>query len=160
LTEEAGEQGAGCRGAGEKDTEIRLQKGFQAPKFIYAQKPKYLLCLRHAARTRCIAREIMPPCFQPLNLFMGFPLLQRLSGRERRFQQWLNHQISYRIIQQAKSTNAIVAIENLTGIRERTNTQPRNKIERRRSNSWSFDQLRSFLEYKGKLGNAVALQYG
>jgi putative transposase len=76
-------------------------------------------------------------------------ILQRLSGRERRFQQWLNHQISYRIIQQAKNTKAIVAIENLTGIRERTNTQPRSKVERRRSNSWSFYQLRYFLEYKG-----------
>ncbi len=76
-------------------------------------------------------------------------ILQRLSGRERRFQQWLNHQISYRIVSQAKSTNAIVAIEDLTGIRERTNQQPRNKLERRRSNSWSFYQLRSFLEYKG-----------
>ncbi|MBD2240040.1 IS200/IS605 family element transposase accessory protein TnpB [Aulosira sp. FACHB-113] len=75
-------------------------------------------------------------------------ILPRLSGRERRFQQWLNHQISYRIIQQAKSTNAIIAIEDLTGIRERTNQQPRNKIERRRSNSWSFYQLRYFLEYK------------
>lgn len=76
-------------------------------------------------------------------------ILQRLSGRERRFQQWLNHQISYRIIQQAKNTLAIVAIENLTGIRERTNTQRRSKVERRRSNSWSFYQLRYFLEYKG-----------
>ncbi len=76
-------------------------------------------------------------------------ILQRLSGRERRFQQWLNHQISYRIIQQAKNTKAIVAIENLTGIKERTNTQPRSKVERRRSNSWSFYQLRYFLEYKG-----------
>lgn len=74
---------------------------------------------------------------------------QRLSGRQRRFQQWLNHQISYRIIQQAKSAKAIVAVENLTGIRERTNAQPRSQVERRRSNSWSFYQLRSFLEYKG-----------
>ena len=41
------------------------------------------------------------------------------------------------------------AVENLTGIRERTNSKPRNKTERRRSNSWSFYQLRSFLEYKG-----------
>ncbi|WP_238987026.1 transposase [Lyngbya aestuarii] len=39
--------------------------------------------------------------------------------------------------------------EDLTGIRNRTNTQPRNKIERRRSNSWAFYQLRQFLEYKG-----------
>lgn len=74
---------------------------------------------------------------------------QRLSGRERRFQQWVNHNISKRIIQTAKTKNAIVAIEDLTGIRERTNTKPRNKAERRRSNSWSFHQLRLFLEYKG-----------
>lgn len=76
-------------------------------------------------------------------------ILQRLSGKERRFQLLSNHQISYRIIQLALATNAIVAIENLTGIRERTNFQPRNKVERRRSNSWSFYQLRFFLEYKG-----------
>jgi putative transposase len=76
-------------------------------------------------------------------------ILVRLSGRERRFQQWLNHNISKAIIEQAKQQNATVAIENLTGIRERTNKKPRNKTERRRSNSWSFYQLRMFLEYKG-----------
>ncbi len=76
-------------------------------------------------------------------------ILQRLSGKERRFQQWLNHTISKSIVQDALKNNAIVAIENLTGIRERTNQQPRSKTERRRSNSWSFYQLRSFLEYKG-----------
>ena len=76
-------------------------------------------------------------------------ILQRLSGRERRFQQWLNHNISKNIITEAKENNARVAIEDLTGIRERTNEQPRNKTERRRSNSWAFHQLRIFLEYKG-----------
>jgi putative transposase len=76
-------------------------------------------------------------------------LLKRLSGKERRFQQWLNHNISKSIIQDALKNNAIVAIEDLTGIRERTNQKPRNKTERRRSNSWSFYQLRCFLEYKG-----------
>ena len=76
-------------------------------------------------------------------------LLKRLSGKEQRFQSWLNHNISRAIIDQAKSQKAIVAIENLTGIRDRTNTQPRNKTERRRSNSWAFYQLRFFLEYKG-----------
>ncbi|BDI19503.1 transposase [Nostoc cf. commune SO-36] len=75
--------------------------------------------------------------------------LKRLSGKERRFQQWLNHNISKSIIQDALKNNAAVAIEDLTGIRERTNQKPRNKTERRRSNSWSFYQLRSFLEYKG-----------
>ena len=76
-------------------------------------------------------------------------ILKRLSGREQRYQTWLNHNISKRIIETAKSQSAIVAIENLTGIRERTNQKPRNKIERRRSNSWAFFQLRTFLEYKG-----------
>jgi IS605 OrfB family transposase len=76
-------------------------------------------------------------------------ILQRLSGRERRFQSWLNHNISKSIITEAKNSNCSVAIENLTGIRDRTNQQPRSKTERRRSNSWSFHQLRIFLEYKG-----------
>ncbi|MEH1861311.1 MAG: transposase [Nostoc sp.] len=76
-------------------------------------------------------------------------ILKRLSGKERRFQQWLNHNISKSIIQDALKNNTVVAIEDLAGIRERTNQKPRNKTERRRSNSWSFYQLRSFLEYKG-----------
>lgn len=76
-------------------------------------------------------------------------ILQRLSGREQRYQIWLNHNISKTIIETAKAQSAIVAIENLRGIRERTNQKPRNKTERRRTNSWAFYQLRTFLEYKG-----------
>ncbi|MFB2891506.1 RNA-guided endonuclease InsQ/TnpB family protein [Aerosakkonemataceae cyanobacterium BLCC-F50] len=76
-------------------------------------------------------------------------ILKRLSGKERRFQQWLNHNISKSIIQNALKNNAVVAVEDLKGIREKTNQKPRSKTERRRSNSWSFYQLRSFLEYKG-----------
>lgn len=76
-------------------------------------------------------------------------ILKRLSGSERRYQTWLNHTISRAIIQDALSSGSLVAIEDLTGIRDRTNQQPRNKIERRRSNNWAFYQLRQFLEYKG-----------
>ena len=76
-------------------------------------------------------------------------VLKRLSGREKRYQKWVNHNISKAIIKGAKETNSAVAIEDLTGIRERTNEKPRNKTERRRSNSWAFYQLRTFLEYKG-----------
>jgi putative transposase len=75
-------------------------------------------------------------------------ILQRLSGSERRYQTWLNHNISKLIVLSAIQNNAIIAIEDLTGIRERTNKQPRNKNERRRSNSWAFFQLRLFLSYK------------
>jgi IS605 OrfB family transposase len=75
-------------------------------------------------------------------------LLQRLSGRERRFQAQVNHTVSYRLTQHAKNTNQTIALEDLTGIRERTNQQPRSKTERRRSNNWAFFQLRQFLTYK------------
>lgn len=81
-------------------------------------------------------------------------LLKRLSGKEKRFQRHINHVISKTIILDAKKSNSIVAIENLTGIRKRTNQQPRTKTERRRSNSWAFFQLRQFLMYKG-LANGI-----
>lgn len=74
--------------------------------------------------------------------------LQQLSGRERRFQSWINHNVSKHIVAIAKQSGFSIAIEDLTGIRERTNQQPRNKTERRRSNSWAFFQLRMFLDYK------------
>lgn len=75
-------------------------------------------------------------------------LLKRLSGKERRFQSWVNHTISHRIVTSAQSKNQIIALEDLTGIRDRTNKQPRSKKERRLSNSWAFFQLRQFLVYK------------
>jgi putative transposase len=80
-------------------------------------------------------------------------ILKRLSGRERRYQTWLNHNISQLMILSALQHSAIIALEDLTGIRERTNELPRNKTERRRSNSWAFFQLRLFLSYK-------AVKYG
>ena len=91
-------------------------------------------------------------------------LLQRLSGKERRFQSrqrcvattWVHHRISKAIVSRAKATNSALALEDLTGIRERVNRQPRSKTERRRVNSWAFYQLRQFLEYKA-LRAGVAL---
>jgi putative transposase len=75
-------------------------------------------------------------------------ILQRLSGREKRFQSWLNHGISRTIVLRALCSNSMIAIEDLSGIRERTNQLPRKKTERRRSNSWAFFQLRQYMEYK------------
>jgi putative transposase len=75
-------------------------------------------------------------------------LLKRLSGKERRFQELVNHTISHRLVTKAKANNQAIALEDLTGIRERTNQMPRSKKERRLSNSWAFYQLRQFLTYK------------
>ncbi|MFS8924470.1 transposase, partial [Synechococcus sp. B60.1] len=83
-------------------------------------------------------------------------LLQRLSGRERRFQAWVNHRISKSIVARALATHRFIALEDLTGIRERTNQQSRSKVERRRANSeaygplarGAFYPLRQFVHYK------------
>lgn len=85
-------------------------------------------------------------------------LQQRLSGKERRFQTHINHITSYQIVKGAKDNNQMIALEELTGIRERTNTLPRSKRERRLSNSWSFYQLRQFIDYKAiKFGVKLVL---
>jgi IS605 OrfB family transposase len=82
-------------------------------------------------------------------------LLARLSGREQRFQRKTNHEISKALIQTATATLSALALEDLTGIRERTNEQPRRKDERRRGNSWAFFQLRQFVAYKAALAGIV-----
>jgi IS605 OrfB family transposase len=78
-------------------------------------------------------------------------LLRRLKGRERRFQEWINHNISKQLVQDAKQSGSALAFEDLTGIRESLNTKPRSKIERRRTNNWGFHQLRIFVGYKAAI---------
>ena len=75
-------------------------------------------------------------------------LQKRLSGKERRFQKHINHEISRQLVNNAVTSNRAIALEDLSEIRERTNQLPRSKQERRKSNNWSFYQLRQFLAYK------------
>jgi putative transposase len=67
---------------------------------------------------------------------------------QKRFQKHINHEISRQLVNNAVASKRAISLEDLTGIRERTNQQPRSKQERRKSNSWSFYQLRQFLTYK------------
>ncbi len=78
-------------------------------------------------------------------------LLKRLKGRERRFATITNHRISKQLVAKAKKEHKGIAIEDLKNIRFGMNSKKRNKTFRRRSNSWNFSQLRSFLEYKSKV---------
>ncbi len=84
-------------------------------------------------------------------------LLKRLSGKEKRFQRWQNHNVSKHLVKRAVETQASLCLEDLTGIRQRTNQQPRNKTERRRSNSWAFYQLRQFVTYKAVQAGVTVL---
>jgi putative transposase len=74
--------------------------------------------------------------------------LRKISGRERRFKKDTNHCISKEIVQTAKDTNRSIALEDLSGIRERTTVR---KAEREKHEKWAFLELRNFIEYKAKL---------
>ncbi len=76
--------------------------------------------------------------------------LKKLSGRESRFKRDVNHVISKRIVQKAKTHRQGIAIEDLRHIRTRTERTVR-KSQRHRHSSWAFFQLRFFLSYKAAL---------
>jgi len=76
-------------------------------------------------------------------------LLKRLSGKERRFQQGLNHAISRQLVDEAKSLNAAIAFEDLTGIRQRAVVK--GSEQRRQHHNWAFYQLRRFTHYKAAI---------
>lgn len=73
--------------------------------------------------------------------------LKKLSGKERRFATWVNHNVSKVIVAKAKDTERGIAIEELGGIRARVTVR---KAQRATLHSWSFNQLRIFIEYKAK----------
>ncbi len=78
-------------------------------------------------------------------------LQKRLAGKDRRYQAWLNHNISLQIVLKSWLCYSHIVLEDLTGIRERTNQQPRSREQRFLSNSWSFYQLKLFIQYKANI---------
>jgi len=75
--------------------------------------------------------------------------LKRLSGHVGRFRKDVDHCISKKIVAKAKGTGRAIAVEDLNGIRKTGRTVRR--AQRGRQSSWSFGQLRSFIEYKAGL---------
>ncbi len=84
-------------------------------------------------------------------------LLRRLSGRERRFQAWVNHNISKQLVAEAKQLNASLVFEDLTKIRESLNHLPRSKKERRETNNWAPYQLRLYTTYTAAIAGIPIL---
>jgi IS605 OrfB family transposase len=60
----------------------------------------------------------------------------------------VNHCISKKLIQTAKGTGRGIALEDLTGIRDRARFR---REDRAKFHGWSFSQLRAFVEYKAQL---------
>ena len=75
-------------------------------------------------------------------------ILKRLRRREGGFRKHENHVIAKCIVANAKDTGRGIAVEELTGIRERTTVRHK---QRNRHSGWAFHQLRAFIEYKAKL---------
>jgi putative transposase len=70
----------------------------------------------------------------------------RCTGqREARFQKDTNHIISKRLVQKAAVSCKAIALEDLSGIRERTTVRHEHRYER---HSWAFFQLRQYITYK------------
>jgi len=82
--------------------------------------------------------------------------LKNLSGREARFKKNENHRISKELVQKAKDTGRGIALEDLSGIRDRVGKRFR-KAQRARFGSWAFSQLRTFIVYKAIL-NGVEIR--
>lgn len=75
-------------------------------------------------------------------------LLKRRSKKERRMANHVNHTIAKRIVAKAIDTAQGIALEDLTGIRERTTVK---KAQRRQHSSWAFADLRAKITYKAQL---------
>lgn len=74
--------------------------------------------------------------------------LKRLSKGERRFKKHVNHIVSKNLVALAKDTSRGIALEDLTGIRDRTTVR---RPQRDRHSKWAFAQLRTFIEYKAAI---------
>jgi IS605 OrfB family transposase len=74
-------------------------------------------------------------------------LLKKRSKKERRFASDVNHCISKKLVEKAKDTRMGIALEDLKGIRKNSEKTVK-KVQRSQHSSWSFYQLRQFIEYK------------
>ena len=88
--------------------------------------------------------------------------LVSLSGRERRFIADTNSSLTSEILR--TFPNAFIGVEELTGIRDRTNrrsrpdSSPKRKKANRRQARWSYAELLGFLAYKAPLVGSMVIK--
>jgi putative transposase len=79
-------------------------------------------------------------------------LLRKRRRKESRYARDVNHVISKRLVSKAKGTGRGIGLEDLSGIRDRITVR---KAQRADQHSWSFYQLRTFIEYKATLAGVL-----
>lgn len=72
------------------------------------------------------------------------------NNKENRKLKDLDHKISRKIVNYALKHKLKIVVEDLTGIRKKTQKGKGSKTVNRFVNSWSFYRLQSFIEYKSK----------
>ena len=97
--------------------------------------------------------------------------LRRIEQRERRLKQQANHSIAKQIVEQ--HPHALIGLENLTDIRERTKRKKRKRKKNgkgtepvspkaRKANrvysQWSFAELHNLISYKAVLAGSLAIK--
>jgi putative transposase len=83
---------------------------------------------------------------QKKNSRSAYKRLQKTRRRQSRFVRDTNHVISKQLVLRAVSQTKAIALEDLSGIRERASVLSRNM--RWLMGNWAFDQLRQFIGYK------------
>jgi IS605 OrfB family transposase len=74
--------------------------------------------------------------------------LKKVSRKASRYSKWLNHNISKKIVQTAVRSRKAIALETLTGIRERGSAFSREM--RWQLGNWAFHELATFITYKAR----------
>lgn len=72
--------------------------------------------------------------------------LKKVSRKASRFSKWVNHNISKAIVQTALTSRKAIALETLTGIRQRGSAFSREM--RWHLGNWAFHELAQFIAYK------------
>jgi len=85
---------------------------------------------------------------QKKNSRSAYKRLQKTRRRQSRFVKNTNHIISKELVQRALSSQKAIALEDLSGIRERASVL--GKQMRWLLGNWAFDQLKMFVSYKAE----------
>jgi putative transposase len=96
----------------------------------------------HQVRTRYHGRR---QALQKVGTKNAKRRLRQNTGREARFQKDTNHCISKALVKKAAVSCKAIALEDLSGIRERVTVRHEHRYER---HSWGFFQLRAYITYK------------
>lgn len=75
--------------------------------------------------------------------------LRKMAGRQARYQRQINHIVSKTVVGKAKALGVGIALEDLSGIRNRVE-RTASRAFRQRLGNWGFYQLRVFVEYKAR----------